>query len=224
MQQVLTLIGLALLLLFVAGALLWINPFVAAVIDWDLEMHVPGSPVRFVAACGEKVRVSYVGITILSKCRRRVRAVSAMSFSAIRMGLLRSVPMGGREIAEGPISHVFIDSSPRFLLETGHTVLIACIAMALTQMLSGLSKALPGPRALAIGVQVLFLAVQQGYITWIDIAGSEASLVDVLALLDQPLPVDALKLTNAPVLISRSIRLSGVRYAYGGSGNPLIIN
>ena len=64
--------------------------------------------------------------------------------------------------------------------------LIATFAYGLSQKSGGIGAALPLLGVLVLGAQRLLPALQQGYAAWAQIAGSQASLADVLVLLDQP--------------------------------------
>ena len=67
-------------------------------------------------------------------------------------------------------------------------VLIAALAYVLSGQVGGIATVLPMLGALAIGAQRLLPALQHVYYSWAMIAGSHASLDDIIALLDQPLP------------------------------------
>jgi ATP-binding cassette subfamily B protein len=60
--------------------------------------------------------------------------------------------------------------------------------------------------------------MQQVYYSWANISGSQASLADIIALLDQPLPVELLQPATAPLLIQDAIRLDAVRFRYTEEG------
>jgi ATP-binding cassette, subfamily B, bacterial PglK len=87
--------------------------------------------------------------------------------------------------------NIFIGSSPRYLMEAIGMILIAILAYSLTLQEAGVVAAIPILGALAVGAQKLLPALQQAYSSYSAIKGSKASFIDVLNLLDQPLPHDA---------------------------------
>ena len=84
--------------------------------------------------------------------------------------------------------NVFIGGSPRYLIEAIGIVLIAILAYALTFQGGGFSAAIPVLGAFAVGAQKLLPALQQAYQSHSLIRGSKSSFIDVLKLLNQPLP------------------------------------
>ena len=108
----------------------------------------------------------------------------------------------------------FINQSPRYCMEALGIALIAILAYWLAQQSEGIPKAIPILGALALGAQRLLPVLQQAYQSWSSIQGSQASLQDVLALLDQPLPDFASKLVAKPILFAKEIRLSQLGFRY----------
>jgi ATP-binding cassette, subfamily B, bacterial PglK len=84
--------------------------------------------------------------------------------------------------------NIFIGSSPRYLMEVIGMTLIAILAYVLTLQEGGVAVAIPVLGALAVGAQKLLPALQQAYSSYSMIKGSKSSLIDVLNLLNQPLP------------------------------------
>jgi ABC-type multidrug transport system fused ATPase/permease subunit len=115
-------------------------------------------------------------------------------------------------------SNVFIGGSPRPVMEALGMVLIAALAYALSRQVGGIATALPVLGALALGAQRLLPALQQIYSAWAAIAGNHASLADIIALLDQPLPAELLKPAPAPLSFQDSIRFDAVRFRYSNDG------
>jgi ATP-binding cassette, subfamily B, bacterial PglK len=86
--------------------------------------------------------------------------------------------------------NIFIGSSPRYLMEAIGMVLIAILAYTLTLQEGGVMVAIPILGALALGAQKLLPALQQAYHSYSTIKGAKSSFIDVLSLLNQPLPHD----------------------------------
>jgi ABC-type multidrug transport system fused ATPase/permease subunit len=120
-------------------------------------------------------------------------------------------------------NNVFIGGCPRFAMEALGMVLIAALAYALSRQVGGIATALPVLGALALGAQRLLPNLQQIYNAWASIAGSHASLVDTLELLEQPLPAEMLKPVPTPLLFKKDIQFRDVCFRYSGDG-PLVLD
>jgi ATP-binding cassette, subfamily B, bacterial PglK len=84
--------------------------------------------------------------------------------------------------------NIFIGVGPRYLMEAIGMILIAILAYTLTLQKGGISTAIPILGALAVGAQKLLPALHQVYGSYSSIKGAKPSFIDVLNLLDQPLP------------------------------------
>jgi ATP-binding cassette subfamily B protein len=120
-------------------------------------------------------------------------------------------------------STVFISLSPRYAMEALGMVVIAVLAYFLSQQVGGISTAFPVLGLLALGAQRLLPSLQQIYYSWASIIGSQASLADTLALLDQPLPEEQLQPMNAPLSFQDDVRLDGVYFRYNSEA-PWVLN
>lgn len=119
--------------------------------------------------------------------------------------------------------NLYITLAPRFVMEALGMVLIAIFAYVLSRQAGGIGAALPILGALALGAQRLLPLLQQLYGNWANVAGSRASLVDALDLLDQPLPDDAYQPIPEPLLFQTEIRFDNVRFQYTSNG-PWVLN
>jgi ABC-type multidrug transport system fused ATPase/permease subunit len=108
----------------------------------------------------------------------------------------------------------FIGSSPRYAMEALGMTLIALLAYSLSQQPSGIAKALPILGTLALGAQRLLPVLQQIYFSWSGIRGGQASLQDVLELLDQALPSYLNEPAAQPLKFANSISLREVSFSY----------
>lgn len=111
-------------------------------------------------------------------------------------------------------SSSFIGASPRYVMEALGMLLIAALAYALSQQSGGIAKAIPVLGALALGAQRLLPVLQQTYAAWTGIRGGQASLQDVLELLDQPLPEHADQPPAKPLPFQRQICLKRLSFRY----------
>jgi ATP-binding cassette subfamily B protein len=119
--------------------------------------------------------------------------------------------------------NVFISQSPRYAMEALGMVLIAILVLAMSNRLGGVAAALPILGMLALGAQRLLPLMQQIYGCWTMVAGSKAALIDVLGLLEQPLPIEACQPEPTPLTLKDVIRFDNVRFHYGSNG-PWVLN
>jgi len=120
-------------------------------------------------------------------------------------------------------NNIFISQSPRYGMEALGMLLIAALAYVLAQQPDGIAKAIPVLGALALGAQRLLPVLQQAYGAWSAIRGGQASLHDVLELLDQPLPDYAEQLPAEPLAFRQQIALKQLSFRYNQQA-PWVLN
>jgi ABC-type multidrug transport system fused ATPase/permease subunit len=117
----------------------------------------------------------------------------------------------------------FIGVSPKYAMEALGMVLIAAVACGLASSQSGIVGAIPILGALALGAQRLLPLVQNIYINWSNIRGSQASLEDVLELLEQPLPEFANNRSLIdPIDFKKNITLKNISFSYNKNDNYVL--
>ncbi|MFA6222708.1 MAG: ABC transporter ATP-binding protein [Desulfomonilaceae bacterium] len=178
--------------------------------------------------------VSYGLITWASRRQlrinsRRTAIESTQVVKALQEGLgaIRDVLLNGTQqfycdnyrradvpYREANASNLFIIFAPRFAMEAIGLVLISGLAYGLSREAGGLSTALPVLGALALGAQRLLPAIQQIYGSWSGIAANQVSLSEVIDLLDQPLPAEALESLPEPLEFKASICFKSVWFRY----------
>ena len=107
-----------------------------------------------------------------------------------------------------------IYSSPRFGMEGVGISLVAIFAYSATLNLGGIDQFLPILGAFVLGAQKLLPAIQKAYASYSRVKGSKYSLLDVLTLLDQPLPISANAQSTALFPFKDSIELSNLSFRY----------
>jgi ATP-binding cassette, subfamily B, bacterial PglK len=88
----------------------------------------------------------------------------------------------------GNSENAFISQFPRYAMESLGLVLIGIFVLFLNNSGIGITGALPLLGMLALGAQRLLPIIQQIYGNWSVLIGSHNALIDVLELLEQPLP------------------------------------
>lgn len=108
----------------------------------------------------------------------------------------------------------YISQSPRYVMEALGMVLISLFVLVLSKRPGGVATALPVLAALALGAQRLLPLLQQLYGSWTAVIGSQASLIDVLKLLEQPLPEEAHCLPPEPLVFHSAIQFDHLSFSY----------
>ena len=107
-----------------------------------------------------------------------------------------------------------IYSSPRFGMEAIGIGIIALFAYSATLNLGGIDQFLPVLGAFVLGAQKLLPAIQKGYASYCRIKGGRYSLIDVINLLDQPIPDHADLPPPTPNSFNDSIDLKDLSFRY----------
>jgi len=116
----------------------------------------------------------------------------------------------------------FMNQAPRFAMESLGMVLISIFVLVIYKQEGGISSALPLLGLMALGAQRMLPLMQQIYGNWAIVAGSKASLVDVIELLSQPMPKDYNSPDLANLEVKKSISLKKISFQYGEE-HPLIL-
>ena len=111
--------------------------------------------------------------------------------------------------------------SPRFAVEALGMVLIALLGYYMTVSGGGVSAAIPTLGALALGAQRLMPLVQMTYQSWVILTGNRDALIDVVALLQQPVAREP-EAPAAPLSFKREIRLDKVSFRYQPQSPPVL--
>ena len=219
LSPLLTLVSSVVLLLAIMIALIAIHPLMAllaavsfgafyALITWMSRQRVHRNSQRIAYEQTQVVKALQEGLG-------GIRDVLLDGTQPVYCNIYRQADYPLR-LAQG--SNIFIGGSPRYVMEALGMVLISVLAYFLSLQSGGISTALPALGALALGAQRLLPALQQIYSAWTSIAGSYASLVDTLELLDQPLSGEMLQPAPAPLRFQKDIQFRDVRFRYTVDG------
>ena len=109
--------------------------------------------------------------------------------------------------------NVFIGHSPRYLMEAVGMIVLTILAYTLT-LQSNVVVAIPILGALALGALKLLPPLQQVYGSYSAIKGAKSSFIDVLNLLNQPLPYNASQDLINPTPFKREIVFKDLSFRY----------
>jgi ATP-binding cassette, subfamily B, bacterial PglK len=118
----------------------------------------------------------------------------------------------------------FIAASPKFAMEALGMSLIALLAYFMIQKEGTFSSAIPLLGVLALGAQRMLPTLQQGYAAYSTIKGSHASLEDVIELLNQPIPIEALNNNIKPILFEKEIIVNKLSFSYTNKDPHVLAN
>tara|TARA_B100000575_G_C23130364_1_gene655619 strand:- start:209 stop:1972 length:1764 start_codon:yes stop_codon:yes gene_type:complete len=118
------------------------------------------------------------------------------------------------EMRQASWRNEIIAQSPRFGMEAIGITIIAIFAYSSTFSTGGIDKVLPLLGIFVLGAQRLLPLLQKAYGSYSRIKASKYSLLDVLDLLDQPLP-DGINLSQSePISFQKSIELKDLSFRY----------
>lgn len=211
----LTIMSSGMMLILISLTLIAIDPIVAMAALFGLG--VPYGLIMFAI----KKRLTYNS--------ERIRLASNQVIKTLQEGLggIRDVLIDGSQatyckvyrdadlsLRRSQANVQIIGGVPRFLIEFLGMALIAMLAYALNGSNGGAISAIPVLGSLALGAQRLLPALQQLYSSWVGIRGGQASLRDVIDLLDQPMPDYADAPLPVPMPFSSTVRLNDIGFRY----------
>jgi ABC-type multidrug transport system fused ATPase/permease subunit len=136
----------------------------------------------------------------------------------------RMFEKANRSLRRAQGDNFLIAQLPRYVAETVGIVIIALVIYAISTGPDGLEFALPFLGALALAAQRILPAFQQAYGGVSAIRSNQASLMDVLEYLNQPLPERLQSESNPKLPFASAIRLRGVSFSYDSEGKQVLSN
>ena len=119
-----------------------------------------------------------------------------------------------RKMRRAQAQNSFINQSPRYLMEVFGIIFILIIATWVTLKSDGIGSALPTMGLLALAAQRLLPMMQQFYQGWSSFKGHHGTLIEILELLEQPLPEHLLAPPQTPLPFNCKIDLDAVSFRY----------
>ena len=222
---ILNIITSCVVLISVLMAMMFIQPLISIVAFGCLGaiyVIIGYASRQFLKACSTKIATSSDQvIKSLQEGLGGIRDVLIDNSQAVYAGIYKNADRTLR-LAQGSIQ--FIGASPRFAMEALGMILIALLGFRLSQAENGMTSAIPVLGALALGAQRLIPVLQQIFSSWSGIKGGEASLADVVMLLNQPLPKNTFDISRVkPIKFNKDIVLKSATFGYG-SLPPWVIN
>ena len=176
-------------------------------------------------------RLYLYGSMINSAHVQRVRSVQE-SLGGIRDVLIdHSQPMHlaqferiGHRVRAAEVRSSFIGSTPRYVVEAAGMVLIAALAVILSERGENFATALPMLGAIALSGQKLLPLLQQVYQGMAQLRTGSATASDLATLLRLDVPSDAIRTSASPLPFEKEIRFDGVSFRYPNRGECALDN
>lgn len=124
-----------------------------------------------------------------------------------------------KPMRDATASIIIISQAPRYAIEAAGMILVAVMAYTLVYVM-GMIAVLPILGALALGAQRMLPLLQQAYWSYSQLHGGQASLCDVLELLNQALPDD--QYDSMAIGFSREIELCNIEFSYVASRSKIL--
>jgi ABC-type multidrug transport system fused ATPase/permease subunit len=222
----LTLVTSFFLLIFISSAMIFINPFIA---------------IKAIIGFG----VIYLLIVFLTRnnLKKNGELISKNSAQCIKtlqegLGGIRDVLIGETQytflkifqdadskLRKAQGLNLFLTQSPRYFMESLGMVLVITLAYTLT-INSGFNsvEVIPTLGFLALAVQRLLPALQQGYVACSNLVASSSSLCKVVGVLDLPDEMIHTRPLNEPLPFNNLIELKEVSFRYPTQGEMTLKN
>lgn len=117
-------------------------------------------------------------------------------------------------LRDAQADNLFISQVPKYPMEAVGMLMIAGAAYFFSEQPGGIEDVLPMLALLALSAQRLLPVLQQAYGSWSNICGGEASLIDILDLLDQVENIDRGQITHSILPFSKEIQLDNIWFRY----------
>jgi ATP-binding cassette subfamily B protein len=199
---------------FVVAGLLYIDPFTAVVATAAfaaIYLGITATTRKRLRRNSEILGPTYdERVKIIQESLGGIRDVIIDGSQALYLEAFRNIDL---RLNDARTNTVFIGAAPRFVIESLGMVLIAMVAVVISNREGGLVGALPILGALALGAQRLLPLLQQVYNGWTIAAGNRSTIVDVLDLLRLPV-ADSPVTVVEPLPFRDRISLKQLGYSY----------
>lgn len=151
------------------------------------------------------------------------------------LGGIREVLLGGLQpyfvrrfrAADRSLRHAIgtiavLGHAPRHAVDALTVVMVGAVVFHAARAPGGLDAAIPTLGALALAIQRLLPMAQHAYFCWTAVQGGRASLDDLLALLEQPLPEPAADGNFPALAFARALEFRDVTFRYGDDGRDVL--
>jgi ABC-type multidrug transport system fused ATPase/permease subunit len=121
-------------------------------------------------------------------------------------------------------NQAIILNTPRLIIETLFFILIVLFGFLLSLSSEGLVNNLPILGVLALGIQRLLPIFNQLFSSWSMIKGGNASILDTLDLLEQPLPTFFQNANTKQLVFNEKIEINNLSFRYNNTSESILRN
>jgi ABC-type multidrug transport system fused ATPase/permease subunit len=211
MMSVVTVITSAGLFTAILSGLIFINPRIAIIsafffglayiaIAWFVQQRLLSN--------GKKI--AYESTGVVKSLQEGLGAIREVLLDGTQKVHAKTYNNSIQTLQKANAESTFLNQAPRYLMETIGIVFIATLAFFLSRDEGGIAAAIPLLGVLAFGAQRLIPIMQQLYGNWTSFATNYASLLDVLELIEQPLPKYAYEKNLNKLTFNKSITLKNI--------------
>jgi ABC-type multidrug transport system fused ATPase/permease subunit len=209
---------------FITAGLIVVDPFTALVSAASFAAIYFGislTTMRRLASDSGVVAATFdERVKIIQESLGGIRDVIIDASQAIYLETFRRIDA---RLNKARMNTAFIAAAPRFVIEALGMILIAVIAILISDREGGLAGALPILGALALGAQRLLPLLQQIYNGWTIATGHGAVMTQVLDLLQLPMPDEhSPHLAAQPLTFEDRICIEDVSFSYRGTRAPAL--
>jgi len=213
-------ISAAFLLISISAFLFFINPVIAA------ASFLLFGGIYVVIAVLVKRRLIMHGNVMAAKQSEVVRTLQEgmMGIRDVLLTNAQEIYLSAFRNADKPVREataniIIISQAPRYAIEAAGMILVAVMAYVLVNVM-GETTVLSILGALALGAQRMLPLLQQAYWSYSQLHGGQASLHDVLLLLNQPMPSDLE--SSKTIGFKRDIELREIEFSYGAGRSRVL--
>jgi ATP-binding cassette, subfamily B, bacterial PglK len=218
-NHLLILITSVVLLVFIMVTLIAINPFIAFVITigFGLAYYIVASLSRRQLKLNSRI-IAEGSTDLIKVLQEGLGGIRDITLNGSQQMYCELHGKADYKLRKAMGNNNYISGSPRYIMEGLGMILIAALAYTLSLQTEGIESALPLLGALALGAQRLLPALQQSFSAWAAIVGSQASLVDLLQLLNKEIPKEFTIPIATELSFGDAIHLDTVSFRYTNDG------
>jgi len=225
-NMALTLIGSIFILVAILGTILIINPIVAICSFFSFGL-VYGLILVWTKSyvLENSVNIARESSALIKALQEGLGGIRDILIDGTQSIYCKIYQKSDRILRASQSSNLFISQCPRYLVETIGMILIAVIAvLVIYNPSSSTISIIPLLGLIAFGAQRMLPVMQQAYGAWTTMLGAKASLIDVISLLDQPMPNEIHKMDAAPLSFNQEIVLRNISFRYDNAASLVLNN
>ena len=225
-MPVLVLVSSALMIIFIMGTIILVNPYVALATfgGFGLLYTVVMAFARTQLTI-DGDRINRQSTSVIKVLQEGLGGIRDVLLDGTQKTFLSLYLKADKPLRAAQANVQIIGSAPRFIIEAIGLIFIGLIAFYLSNNNQGILGAIPLLGLVALGAQRLLPLMQQVYICFVNLRAGTPLLKDVLDLLGSSTTRSYFELQDfAPIKFSKHIELKGISFHYMGSNKEIFSN